>query len=139
MIGSALYNDLATTVSAIGVIVSVFISLVLRSARRLAVEEQRASAQDLCELTGIDDPGELQDTFGPPTMHTRIWQSVTLKDVERERRPLAFLIANDRLDYACLAVAVISFFWREPVVYLFLWGAVAAQAAGWVISAKLPR
>jgi len=43
MIGSALYNDLATTVSAIGVIVSVFISLVLRSARRLAVEEQRAS------------------------------------------------------------------------------------------------
>lgn len=139
MIGSALYNDLATTVSAIGVIVSVIISLVLRSARRLAVEEQRASAQDLCELTGIDDPGELQDTFGPPTMHTRSWQSVTLADVERERRPLAFLIANDWLDYACLAVAVLSFFWRGPVVYLFLWTAVAAQAAGWIISARLPR
>lgn len=139
MIGSALYNDLATTVSAIGVIVSVLISLVLRGARRLAVEEGRASAQDLCELTGIDDPGELQDTFGPPTMHTRIWQSVTLADIERERRPLGFLIANDWLDYACLLAAAVSFFWRTPLVFLFLWGAIGAQVAGWVISARLPR
>jgi len=139
MIGSALYNDLATTVSAIGVIISVLIALVLRSARRLAVEEKRASAQDLCELTGIDDPAELQDTFGPPTIHTRVWQGVTLQDIQNERRPLAFLIANDWLDYACLAVAIVSFFWRGPVVYLFLWGAVVAQAAGWIISARLPR
>lgn len=139
MIGSAVYNDLATTVSAIGVIISVLISLVLRSARRLAVEEQRASAQDLCELTGIDDPGELQDTFGPPTMHTRVWQSVTLEDIHRERRPLAMLIANDRLDYACALVAFISFYWREPLIYLFLWAAVTVQVAGWVISARLPR
>ena len=139
MIGSAEYNDLATTVAAIGVIVSVLISLVLRSARRLAVTERRASAQDLCELTGIDDPAELQDTFGPPTMHTRVWQSVTMEDVQRERRPLAFLIANDWLDYACIGIALASFFWRGPLVFLFLWAAVISQAAGWVISARLPR
>ena len=139
MIGSAIYYDLATTVSAVGVILSVLISLVLRSARRLAVTEQRATAQDLCELTGIDNPAELQDTFGPPALQTRMWHSVTLDDVHRERRPLAFLIANDWLDYACFGVAVISFFWREPLVYLFLWAAIGAQVAGWVISAKLPR
>lgn len=139
MIGSADYNALAATVSAIGVIVSVLISLVLRSSRRLAVEEQRATAQDICELTGIDDPAELQDTFGPPTMHTRIWQSVTLEDIERERRPLGFLIANDWLDYACLGVALASFFWRGPLVYLFLWTAISIQAAGWIASARLPR
>ncbi len=139
MIGSALYDDLATTVSAIGIILSVFVSLMLRSARRLAVEDQRASAQDLCELTGIDDPAELQDTFGPPALQTRLWHHVTLEDVHRERRPLAFLIANDWLDYACLAVAIISFFWRDSLIYLLLWAAVAAQVSGWVISARLPR
>lgn len=139
MIGSGQYDDLATTVSAIGIILSVLISLVLRSARRLAVEEQRASSQDLCELTGIDDPGELQDTFGPPALQTRLWHNVTLEDVERERRPLAYLIANDWLDYACGAIALISFFWREPLVYLFLWAAIAAQVGGWVASARLPR
>ena len=139
MIGSALYDDLATTVSAIGVILSVLVSLMLRSARRLAVEEQRATAQDLCELTGIDDPAELQDTFGPPGLRTRMWHHVTLEDVKRERRPLAFLIANDWLDYACLGVAVASFFWRDPLVYLFLWTAIGVQVAGWVISARLPR
>ena len=139
MIGSALYNDLATTVSAIGVILSVLVALVLRSARRLAVEEQRASSQDLCELTGIDEPGELQDAFGPPELQTRLWRSVTLEDVERERRPIAFLIANDWLDYICAGVAIASFFWRGPLVYLFLWGAVAIQVSGWIISARLPR
>ena len=139
MIGSALYDDLATTVSAIGVIISVLVSLMLRSARRLAVEEHRATAQDLCELTGIDDPAELQDTFGPPALRTRMWHHVTLADVKRERRPLAFLIANDWLDYACLGVAVASFFWRDPLIYLFLWAAIFAQVAGWVISARLPR
>lgn len=139
MIGSALHDDLATTVSAIGIILSVFVSLVLRSARRLAVEEQRASAQDLCELTGIDDPAELQDTFGPPALQTRLWHNVTLEDIKRERRPLGFLIANDLLDYACLAVAVISFFWRDPLVSLLLWAAIGVQVAGWIISARLPR
>ena len=139
MIGSALYDDLATTVSAIGIILSVVVSLILRSARRLAVEEQRASAQDLCELTGIDDPADLQDTFGPPALQTRMWHNVTLADVHRERRPLAFLIANDWLDYACAAIAVASFIFRGPFIYLFLWLAIGVQLASWIISARLPR
>jgi len=132
-------NDaLAATVAAITVILSVIVSLVGSSARRQSVTEHRATAQDLCELTGITQPRDLQDAFGPPGMD-RIWRTVTLAEVTRERRPLGHLLSDDRLDYLCGAVALMSFFWRNPLILLFLGVALCFQVAGWVVSSRLPR
>jgi hypothetical protein len=126
----------AEVVISIAVILSAIISLIGTGARKQAVTEGRATATDLCELTGIFEPRVLQDLFGPPTMNGIY--NVTLERIRKVRQPLGLLISEDRLDLACIAIALVSFFISYNLLDLLLMIAAAYQTAGWFISTKLP-
>ena len=98
----------AEPIFAIAVALSAIVSLIGTGARKQAVTEGRARAADLCELTGIMEPRALQDVFGPPTMNG-LYQT-TLKRVSEVRQPMGLLMSEDRLDLACIAIALLSFF-----------------------------
>ena len=102
------------------------------------VELGHVEARILCNLTGITDPRELQDVFGPPAMN-RVWHGLTLADIERERRPAGYLVSDDRVDWISIGVAFLALFWRHPVADLLLIVAAVSQIAGWVIASKLPK
>lgn len=126
----------AGTFIAIAVILSAIVSIIGTGSRRQAVKDGRARAADLCELTGILEPRVLQDLFGPPTLNG-IYQT-DLRRVEQVRQPLSYLISEDRLDLACIAVAGLSFFLHYSLLEVVLMAAAAYQTAGWFISIKLP-
>ena len=102
------------------------------------VEIGQVDARVLCNLTGITDPRDLQDVFGPPAMN-RVWHGLTLPMIEAERRPPGYLISDDRVDWICIGVAILALFWRHPVADLMLIMAVGAQLGGWVIATRLPK
>ncbi|MEM9738795.1 MAG: hypothetical protein AAF829_02930 [Pseudomonadota bacterium] len=138
MSGYPPFDGLAATAAALVVIISAIISLIGSSSRWRAVRLGVAGPQDLCELTGIIDPSQLQDTFGPPDMG-RVWRTVTEIDVKAARKPLGHLMSNAGVDWACIGVAVLSFFVSHPLMNLAILTALAAQIASWVIAARLPQ
>lgn len=138
MNGPGFIDGLAATAIALAVILSAIVSLIGASARRRNIDLKAARAQDLCELTGITDPKTLQDVFGPPDMG-RVWRHVDLKEVLAARRPLGLLISDPRVDWACMLAALTSFFSSHALVEVTLMLALAAQAAGWIAAARLPR
>jgi len=138
MSGYPPFDGLAETAAALVVILSAIVSLIGSSSRWRAVSLGLAGPQDLCELTGIIDPSQLQDTFGPPDMG-RVWRTVTEAEVRAARRPLGHLMSNSAVDWACIGVAVGSFFVSHPLVNLALLTALAAQVSSWVIAARLPK
>lgn len=137
MSGYPPFDGLAETAAALIVILSAIVSLISSSTRWQFVAAGQARAKDLCELTGILDPRELQDTFGPPDMG-RVWRSVTRADILSARRPLGHLLSNEYVDYGCLFVAGASFFFDHSLLNLALLACVAIQVTGWVVSARLP-
>ncbi|MEQ9314224.1 MAG: hypothetical protein RLN72_00140 [Henriciella sp.] len=102
------------------------------------VELGQVDARTLCGLTGITDPRDLQDIFGPPHMN-RTWHGLTLAYIESEKRPAGYLISDDRVDWASIGVAILALFWRHPVADVLLIVAAVAQVSGWVIASRLPR
>lgn len=138
MSGYGPFDDFTLTAMALAIVLSAIVSLIGSSGRRRNVRLGGASVQDLCELTGITDPKELQDTFGPPDMG-RIWRQVGLPDIRRARRPLGWLISSDLIDWGCIAVAAISFFYNHVLLSGAVAVALALQVAGWVAAARLPK
>lgn len=122
---------------AFAIILSAIVSVIGTSARKRAVDEGRARASDLCELTGIFDPRVLQDVFGPPTLNGVYL--VNMKQVNKARMPLGHLLSDDRLDLACILIAIVSFLTNHFVSDIFLVAAAAFQTAGWFISSGLPE
>ena len=133
-----LVDGLAATAMALAIILSAIVSSVASSARKQAVIMAEAKVQDLCELTGIMDPRELQDVFGPPNMG-RIWQNITLAQVMAARRPAGHVISSQAVDGGCALVAALSFFLGHPLVSLALVAAFCLQIAGWVLVYRLPK
>ncbi len=131
-------DGLTIVAIALAVILSGLVSLVGSSARRQAVSSAKAAARDLSELTGIMDFKELQDIFGPPGLN-RTWQTLTLDRVLSERRMEGYLMSSQRLDWLCIAVALLSFFSGFVLIEIGLLVALGAQITGWVYAAKLPR
>lgn len=132
------FDGLTSVALAIAVILSAIVSLTGSAKRREQVELGEAGVQDLCELTGILDPKELQDVFGPPDMG-RIWRTVRLGEVYAARRPLGHLISGQAVDWLCIGAALASFAADHLLVGTALAMAVSAQAVGWVLSARLPK
>jgi len=123
---------------ALAVILSAIVSSVASSTRRQAVLLAEAKVQDLCELTGIMDPRELQDIFGPPNL-ARVWSHLTLKQVLAERRPAGHLISSQWVDGSSALIAFLSFFVGHPLFSLALVVAFFVQIAGWVLVFRLPK
>ena len=138
MSGYAPFDGLAATAMALVVIISAIISLVAAGARWRAVSLGAARAQDLAELTGIFDPRVLQDVFGPPDLG-RVWRHVTPVEIKAARRPLGHLMSNEAIDWACMGVAVASFFLVHPLVSLALMTALGAQLASWGLAMRVPK
>ena len=131
-------DGFTVTAMALAVMLSALVSLIGSSARRQAVVMAAAGPRDLCELTGILNPMDLQDIFGPPNLN-RIWQNLTLERVMAERRPLGHLISGQGVDWACMAAAFLSFFSSFALVEIALVIALGVQVAGWAYAAKLPK
>ncbi|MEM7660923.1 MAG: hypothetical protein AAF292_01635 [Pseudomonadota bacterium] len=131
-------DGLAAVALALAVILSAIVSLITSSVRRETIRNGEATAQALCELTGILDPKELQDIFGPPDMG-RVWRRVTLPQVMQARQPLGHIISGQSTDIACITVAVLSFLLDNIFVGLGLTLAVSIQAVGWIVSTRLPK
>lgn len=131
-------DGLATVAIALAVILSALVSLIGSSARRRAVMMAEAGPRDLCELTGITDPKELQDVFGPPNMG-RVWQNVTLARVMAERRPLGHLISGQAVDWISMGTAFLAFFSGFVLIEIGLLVALGVQIAGWAYAARMPQ
>lgn len=133
-----LVDGLASTAMSLAIILSAIVSSVAASARRQAIIMAEAKVQDLCELTGIMDPRELQDVFGPPSLG-RTWQNLTLAQVLAQRRPAGYIISSQWVDGGAALVAVLSFFIGHPLFSLALVLAFSLQIAGWVLVVRLPK
>lgn len=131
-------DGFTVTAIALAVLLSALVSLIGSSARRQAVVMAEASARDLCELTGITNPKELQDVFGPPNLN-RVWQNLTLERVLSERRPIGHVISGRGVDWACIAAGILAFFSSSFLVEIALLIALGVQVTGWVYAAKLPK
>ena len=131
-------DALTGVAAALAVMLSAIVSLVGTSSRERLVKLGQARVADLCELSGILEPGALQDVFGPPTMQGT-WPTVTLERIERERRLPGYLLSDNRVDYVTMAVAALSLFINQPLMDLALGAALVTQVAGWVIATRLPR
>lgn len=131
-------DGFTVTAIALAVMLSAVVSLIGSAARRQAVVMAEAGPRDLCELTGILDPKELQDIFGPPNLN-RVWQNITLERVMAQRRPLGHIISGQGVDWACMGVAVLAFFSDFVLVEIGLLVALGVQVAGWAYAAKLPK
>ncbi|MEZ5998551.1 MAG: hypothetical protein R3B98_07655 [Hyphomonas sp.] len=138
MSGYGPFDGFTLTAIALAVILSAIVSLIGTSSRKRNIALGEAQTADLAEMTGIRDPKRLQEVFGPPDMG-RVWRNVTLLDVRKARTPEGWLISSDLVDYACIAVAVVAFFVSHKFMPGFLLAALAIQAAGWIISTRLPR
>lgn len=131
-------DGFTVTAIAIAVILSALVSLIGSAARRRAVIMAEAGPRDLCELTGILNPMELQDIFGPPNLN-KIWQNLTLERVLAERRPIGHVISGQAVDWASMIIGLLSFFSGFFLIEIGLLIALGVQAAGWVYATKLPQ
>ena len=131
-------DGFTVTAIALAVLLSALVSLIGSSARRQAVVMAEAGPRDLCELTGILNPKELQDIFGPPNLN-RIWQNLTLERVMAERRPLGHVISGQAVDWACVAAGLLAFFSSFFLIEIGLLIAFGVQVTGWIYAAKLPK
>ena len=138
MSGYGPFDGFTLVAIALAVILSSLVSLIGTSGRKRNIALGEAQIGDLAEMTGIRDPKRLQEVFGPPDMG-RVWRTVTLLDVRRARTPQGWLMSSDLVDYACIAVAVLALMVSHKFMPGLLMGALAVQAAGWIVSARLPR
>ncbi|MBA3068637.1 MAG: hypothetical protein FP825_09160 [Hyphomonas sp.] len=132
------YVDFTEFALALGIVLSALVSLIGTSARRRTVALGEARLSDLAELTGILESKRLMAVFGPPDMG-RTWPGVTLLEVRRARTPMGWLMSSDLVDYACIAGAVAALVFSHKLVPLGMFGALAIQVAGWVVSTRVPK
>lgn len=135
---------LAQLAAAFAILLSVVIRSIRGGASWQQVEEGRATADTLRDLTGIMDFEQLQQTFGPPRLEDGIFP-VTPREVRRARTGLAYLFGDRWLDGASAVVAIISLLpiwplWNtRPWLDTLLIFAGAYQAAGWIASMRVIR
>lgn len=98
---------LAQLAAAFAILLSVVIRSIRGGASWQQVEEGRATADTLRDLTGIMDFEQLQQTFGPPRLEDGIFP-VTQGEVRRARTGLGYLFGDRWLDGASALVAIIS-------------------------------
>lgn len=131
-------------VAAFAILLSVIIRGIRGSASWQAVDEGRATADTLRELTGVIAFDDLQRTFGPPRLEDGIFP-VTRNEVRRARTGLGFLFGDRWLDGASALVALVTLLPIWPLWNTRQWldtlliFASMYQAAGWIASARLIR
>jgi len=122
---------------AVAILLSVTVRWIRSGAAWGAVDEGRATADILTEITGIRGRDNLLETFGPSRMEDGVFP-VTRVQVQRARSKMGYLMGDGPLDGACALVALISLFPLWPLWGTRMWLDVGLiigagyQAAGWV-------
>ncbi len=135
---------LAQLAAAFAIILSVVIRSIRGGASWQQVDEGRATADTLRDLTGILSLDDLQETFGPPRLEDGIFP-VTRNEVRRARRGLGYLFGDRWLDGASLLVALVTLLPIWPLWNTRQWldtlliFAGCYQAAGWFAAIRLVR
>jgi len=123
---------------ALAVMMSALIRMISAMQLRQRVEAGMTGVRELAELSGVTDPRDLQDVFGPPGMD-RTWKHVTLATIEGKKRLPGYLMSDARVHWACMAVGVLAFFLGHWSVQLALILAAMAQIGGWMSAFNLPK
>src|SRR5690348_14439774 len=111
---------LTQTLIAIAILLSVLVRWIRSGASWQAIDEGRATADILRDVTGIIESDRLQETFGPPRLDDGVFL-VTRAEVKRERTGLGFLLGDRWLDGACALIALVSLLPIWPMWDSWLW------------------
>lgn len=123
---------------ALTVMISALIRLIQTMQLRQRVEIGHTGVRELAELSGVTDPQDLQDVFGPPGMN-RIWSHVTLATIETKRRLAGYLMSEPRLHWFSIGAGILAFIISHWIVQLLLMIAVIIQAGAWLSATQLPK
>jgi hypothetical protein len=132
----------AEAAAAIAILLSVIVRWIRSGASWQAVEEGRATADILRDLTGILDAERLQDVFGPPRLEDGVFP-VTRREVLRQRTGFGYLMGDRWLDggSALIALLTLAPIWPQwstyPWLDTLLVFASIYQAAGWIAATRL--
>ena len=127
--------------TAIAVLLSVTVRGLRSGASWAAVDEGRATADILRDITGIMDMEDLQEAFGPPRIQDGVF-NVTRKEVYRQRRASGFLLGDRWLDGGSALIALVTLFpiwpvWSGSFIRdTLLAFAAIYQLAGWAASTR---
>ncbi len=127
--------------AAIAILLSVIVRSIRSGASWDAVEQGRATAEHLRDLTGIMKLEDLQHAFGPPRLEDGVFP-VTRAEVLRNRTGLGYLLGDRWLDggSALIAIIVLLPIWpvwdTRWVLNVLLSFAALYQAAGWIASTR---
>ncbi len=123
--------------AAFAILLSVIVRYIRSGASWQAVEEGRAQAEHLRELTGVMEYDRLQEAFGPPRMDDGVFP-VTRAEVLRQRTVVGYLLGDRWLDgaSALIAIGVLLPVWpvwgTRSWLELLTMFAGGYQAAGWL-------
>jgi hypothetical protein len=132
----------AQAAAAIAILLSVIVRWIRSGASWQAIEEGRATADVLRDLTGIMDSERLQDAFGPPRLEDGVFP-VTRREVLRQRTGYGYLMGDRWLDGGSALIAILALMplWPQwgtrPWLDTLLIFASIYQAAGWLAAMRL--
>ena len=128
--------------AAIAILLSVIVRWIRSGASWQAIEEGRATAEVLGDITGILDNEKLQEAFGPPRLEDGVFP-VTIREVRRQKNGIGYLMGDRWLDGGSAVVALIAVLpiwpawgtriWLDTLLIL----ASIYQAAGWLAAMRL--
>lgn len=123
---------------ALAVMISALIRLIQTMQLRQRVEFGHTGVRELAELSGVTDPQDLQEVFGPPGMN-RIWANVNLATIEAKRRLAGYLMSEPRLHWFSIAAGITAFIISHWIVQLLLLIAAIIQSGAWLSATRLPK
>lgn len=133
-----LLSGLTLVSIALAVMISAFIRLIQAMQLRQRVQFGHVGVRELAELSGVTDPQDLQDIFGPPGMN-RIWGNVTLGTIEAKRRLPGALMSDSRLHWYSIIAGFGAFILTHWVMQILLLIAVLIQTGAWLSATRLPK
>jgi hypothetical protein len=129
-------------VAAFAILISVVVRWIRSGASWQAIEEGRATADILRDVTGIMEFDKLQDLFGPPRLEDGVFP-VTRPEVMRQRTGLGYLMGDRWLDGGCAVIALAALMPIWPLWGTRIWldtlliFAGSYQVAGWLAATRL--
>jgi len=128
--------------AAIAIILSAIVRWIRSGASWQAIDEGRATADVLRDITGILDFEKLQDAFGAPRLEDGVFP-VTHQEVKRQRTSLGYLMGDKWLDGGSMMIALVAILPVWPVWGTRVWldmllvFAGLYQLAGWLAATRL--
>lgn len=133
---------LAQAAAAFAILLSVIVRWIRSGASWQAIEEGRATADILRDVTGIREFDRLQDIFGPPRLEDGVFP-VTVSEVRRQKTGMGYLMGDRWLDGGSAIIALIVLLPVWPVWGTRVWldtllmFAGLYQTAGWIAATRI--